>query len=81
VPDNNLGDERFLKVLSDLVKHFITLATGSIVILLAFIEKLATGVRWKFLIAVGILSFTLTIVSSTLIYSANCSTSFQATYT
>jgi Ca2+/Na+ antiporter len=68
-PAHNLKDPRFLSVLNDLLKHFITLATGSIVLLVGFVERLAKHARWRLLIAVALLSFTLTVITSILQYS------------
>ena len=68
-PAHNLKDPLFLGIINDLLKHFITLATGAIVLLVGFVEKLALHAKWRFLIAISLLSFTLTVLSAILVYS------------
>jgi hypothetical protein len=52
------------KLLYDSVKHLTTLSTGSILILIALLEKFFKTPEWPYLIAVGFLSLTLSTLGS-----------------
>ncbi len=52
------------KLLFDLFKHSTTVSTGSILILVTFLEKLFKFPVYKWLIIVSLLGFTISIVSS-----------------
>jgi hypothetical protein len=55
------------KLLYDSVKHLTTLSTGSILLLIALLEKVFTSARgreWEFLIAVCFVCFTASMVAS-----------------
>ena len=55
------------KLLFDLFKHGTTVSTGSILILVTFLEKLFKFPVYKWLIAVSFLGFTISIVTSLLV--------------
>src|SRR5687768_7184045 len=59
----------FHKAFYDYLKHLSTLATGSIVLLAATLEKLFAQPRWKPLVMVSVAGFLVTIVASVLAYS------------
>ncbi|MDQ3847399.1 MAG: hypothetical protein M3261_00410, partial [Thermoproteota archaeon] len=52
------------KLVYDTFKHLTTINTGSILLLVAFIEKLFTNPRWKVLITVAFISFIISTVCS-----------------
>jgi hypothetical protein len=52
------------KLLHDYLKHLSTLCTGSILIIAAFLEKIITHPAWKFLVAVSIASFLVSVVGT-----------------
>lgn len=61
------------KLYFDSMKHLTTLNTGSILLLVTFLEKLFNNPRWKALIVVSLCSFTLSILFSvsSMLQSAN----------
>lgn len=59
----------FHKAFYDYLKHLSTLATGSIVLLAAILEKLFAQPSWKPLVVISIGGFLVTVVSSVLAYS------------
>ena len=42
------------KLLYDTLKHLTTLCTGSIIILVAFLEKIFLNAEWKFLVSITV---------------------------
>ena len=56
-----------LELLHDYLKHLTTLSTGSILLIVAFLEKLFPNPEWKFLVAVALLGFTIVIVLALLL--------------
>jgi Mg2+ and Co2+ transporter CorA len=52
------------KLFYDMYKHLTTLSTGSILILVAFLEKVFANPRWKILVALSFVFFLLTIIFS-----------------
>lgn len=50
--------------LFDYLKHITTLCTGSILLMVAFLEKLFTTPEWKACVAVSLISFVLSVVCS-----------------
>jgi len=58
------------KLMSDAFKHLTTLSTGSILLLAIFLEKFFSQPRWKPLIAVTFVGFTLSIIASFLVMLA-----------
>ena len=52
------------KLLYDSVKHLTTLSTGSILILIALLEKVFKEPKWPYLIPVGFLCLTLSMLGS-----------------
>ena len=66
-PDNSRLE--FHKAFYDYLKHLSTLATGSIVLLAAMLEKLFAQPRWKLLVVTSVGGFLLTVVASVLAYS------------
>jgi hypothetical protein len=47
----------------DLYKHIATLSTGAIVILIAFLEKIATNPYWRPLVSVSLAAFAVSLVA------------------
>lgn len=66
-------DQEGEKLIFDSMKHLTTLNTGSILLLVTFLEKLFSNPRWKPLIAVSLICFVLSIVCSvsSMLQSAN----------
>jgi hypothetical protein len=65
--DREKQDKEFVegqKLLFDVCKHLTTLCTGSILILVALLEKLLQNPRWKLLIVVSFGGFILSIIYS-----------------
>jgi uncharacterized membrane protein len=56
--------EEGMKLMYDLFKHTTTISTGSILILVTFLEKLFRNPQWRFLIGITFGSFILTLLSS-----------------
>ena len=54
----------FLKSMSDYLKYLTGLATGSVVLLTAFLEKTFTQPVWKFLVSVSLVSFMISVATS-----------------
>ena len=48
----------------DYLKHISSLCTGSILLIVAFLEKLFSNPEWKFLIAVSLVSFLTCIIGT-----------------
>jgi hypothetical protein len=55
-PPERKAKEEALKLFYDTMKHLTTLSTGSILVLLAFLEKIFTRPRWKALIVLTLVS-------------------------
>jgi len=51
------------KVVHDYYKHLTTLSSGSILIVVTFLEKLTSSPEWQFLVGLSIIAFMVTIVS------------------
>jgi len=66
-PDNSHVE--FHKAFYDYLKHLSTLATGSIVLLAAMLEKVFAQPKWKLLVVAAVAGFLLTVVASVLAYS------------
>jgi hypothetical protein len=60
------ANEEGNKLFYDTFKHLTTLSTGSILILVALLEKLFTNPRWKFLVIIALVSFIVSIITSIL---------------
>ncbi len=58
------ADEESFKLGYDLFKHVTTLSTGTLLILITFLEKLFQNPSWKFLVSVSFVSFIISIISS-----------------
>jgi hypothetical protein len=56
-----------IELLHDYLKHLTTLSTGSILLIVAFLEKLFPDPVWKFLVAIALLGFTIVIILSLLL--------------
>jgi O-antigen/teichoic acid export membrane protein len=71
--DREKSDEEGEKLFFESMKHLTTLSTGSILLLVTFLEKLFSNPRWKALIAVTLVSFVVSIVCSvsSMLQSAN----------
>lgn len=52
------------KLLHDTMKQLITISSGSILIMIALLEKLFNAPQWKFLVAVAFVSFLICIIAS-----------------
>jgi hypothetical protein len=48
----------------DCFKHITTISTGSLLLIVAFMEKIFSNPEWKFMAAVSILAFTISVVSN-----------------
>jgi len=59
----------FHKAFFDYLKHITTLSTGSVILLAAFLEKLFVQPKWKFLVAVALVGFMLSVVASVIVHS------------
>ena len=60
------------KLYYDVMKHLTTLSTGSILLLVTFLEKLFVNPKWRLLIAVTLVFFILSIITGfmSMIHSA-----------
>jgi hypothetical protein len=56
--------EEGLKSFYDLFKHITTISTGSIVLIITFLEKLFTNPAWKSLVAVSFGCLTFSVIAS-----------------
>lgn len=67
------ADKEGEKLFFESMKHLTTLSTGSILLLVTFIEKLFSNPSWKALIAVSLISFVVSIMCSvsSMLQSAN----------
>jgi len=61
------ANEESLKLSYDLFKHITTLNTGTLLILITFLEKLFQNPSWKFLVSVSFVSFIISIIFSIVI--------------
>ena len=52
------------KLTFDYLKHLTTLSTGSIILLVSFLEKIFAQPRWKPLVAVSLSGFTLSVLGA-----------------
>ena len=52
----------------DFLKHLVTLSTGCILIMVTFLEKLFQQPTWKFLVAVSLVGFALSIFGSLVVH-------------
>ena len=52
------------KVMMDYLKHLTTLSTGSLLLIVTFIEKIFTHPEWKVLVAIAIASLLVSILSA-----------------
>lgn len=52
------------RVLHDYLKHVATLSTGSILIIVTFLEKLSEQPTWTWLVAVTIIAFAICIIAT-----------------
>jgi|WetSurMetagenome_2_1015567.scaffolds.fasta_scaffold818177_1 hypothetical protein len=48
----------------DSIKHLTTISTGSILLIIGFLEKLFPKPEWKFLVGIALLTFALTILAN-----------------
>lgn len=61
------ANEESLKLGYDLFKHITTLSTGTLLILITFLEKLFQNPTWKVLVSISFVSLTLVIMLSTIL--------------
>ena len=59
-----IGNPEGWKLEHDFLKHLATLSSGSILLMVAFLEKLFKQPTWRFLICASLVSFTCSIVGS-----------------
>ena len=57
------------KLVLDYLKHLTTLSTGSIVLLVAFLEKIFLQPRWKFLVIISISAFAVSVLASVIVHT------------
>jgi hypothetical protein len=65
VEDKWLLQKELLQAVSDNVKQLVTLSTGSLLLLTAFIEKVFTQPKWRAVAIISLLSFAITILLAT----------------
>lgn len=58
------ANEEGTKLRYDAMKHLTTLSTGSILLIVTFLEKLFATPKWKALIALALISFILSIITA-----------------
>lgn len=61
--------ESHRKHLFDYLKHMTTLSTGSILLQLAFLEKVFSQPRWKGLVAISLVSFSASIIGAVVVHT------------
>ena|SRR5215210_487575 len=74
MPDNSEDSVPFVeakKLLHDYLKHLATLSTGSILVMVTFLEKLFQKPEWKLLVSVSLVGFMLSVVMCILVQSAD----------
>jgi|SRR5712691_10655838 len=57
------------KLILDYLKHLTTLSTGSIVLLVAFLEKIFLQPKLKFLVVISILAFAVSVLASVIVHT------------
>jgi formate hydrogenlyase subunit 3/multisubunit Na+/H+ antiporter MnhD subunit len=62
--DSEKADQEGEKLYYDSMKHLTTLNTGSVLLLVTFLEKLFSSPRWRALVAVSLVSFVISILCS-----------------
>ena len=68
--EDDLGStprQKGLKLFFDVFKHLTTLSSGSIVILVTFLDKLAKYSQWQALITISLVGFLVAIVGSIIV--------------
>ncbi|MEK6337394.1 MAG: hypothetical protein AABM67_20925 [Acidobacteriota bacterium] len=65
----NIAAIEHFKAVGDYLKHLATLATGSIIVLGAFLEKIILQPNWKPLVAVSLGGFVLSVLTSVVAYT------------
>jgi hypothetical protein len=63
---SNIEQEKFLV---DYLKHITTLSTGSILLIMGFVEKLFKSPEYKYLVGISLSFFLLTILGSLIVYT------------
>lgn len=61
---HRLNDDDLLKLSFEWCKHLSTLSTGSILLMVTFIEKLSSQPDWKILLSISLVGFVATIIGS-----------------
>jgi hypothetical protein len=59
-----IAEVEWLKLAFDWGKHLSTLSTGSIVLMVTFLEKIATKAEWQFLVVAAFIAFAACILST-----------------
>ncbi len=57
------------QLIADYIKHVNTLATGSLVLLVTFLDKLFEHPQWKILVAVALIGFLSSILGGIAVYT------------
>src|SRR5262245_37097190 len=57
------------KIIAEYIKHLSTLATGSLVLLITFLEKLTERPQWKIAVIIALIAFLLSILGGVLVYT------------
>ena len=68
--DAEKKDAEVTKICIDYLKHLTTLSTGSLILIVTFIEKIFLHPEWKVLVAVAIGALLVSIVSAVLAMTA-----------
>lgn len=61
----------------DFLKHITTLATGAIVLQVAFLEKIFAQPKWRALVVISLISFMLCVVASVVAHAKSIALSFR----
>lgn len=64
MPEKSTHAPEHYKMLSDYLKHLTTLSTGSLLLLVTFLEKIFVQPLWKPLVIIALVSFLLSVIAS-----------------
>ncbi len=59
------------KLIHDYLKHLATLSTGSILLIVTFLEKISAQPRWTWLVAVAIVSMASSVIATLVAQAGN----------
>lgn len=77
--DDEKKDAEVSKLLHDYLKHITTLSTGSILLVVTFMERLFRQPEWQFLIGIALIGFLASIVFSVVVMTINIDHMHQST--